>query len=151
MSPEGDKQAPTKSGGGVLKWLAIGCLLVLLVGGGCAVGGIMLLKGAMTGSEAYKMALDKAGKHAVVIEKIGTDLELNSLIPKGNVSMQNDSGSANLQIPVKGSKGTGVISVNATMTGGKWNIDSLTVVVDGTGESIVIIGGEGSGADGQSP
>jgi hypothetical protein len=97
------------------------------------------------------MALDKAGKHAVVIEKIGTDLELNSLIPKGNVSMQNDSGSANLQIPVKGSKGTGVISVNATMTGGKWNIDSLTVVVDGTGESIVIIGGEGSGADGQSP
>jgi len=140
VSPEG---APQKKSG-ALKWVGIGCLLLVLAGGGCFVGCIMIARGAMTGSEAYKMALDNVSKHAEVVEKLGSQLT-PGFLPRGNISIQGATGSAALAIPVSGPKGQGTIIVEATKAGGKWTINSLTVTVAGTNEVITIIGSETPG------
>ncbi len=134
MSPEGGHEQQKKKGGAV-KWLAIGCVVVLLVGGGCVVGGYLLLRGL--GSELYKDSVTKLQKHTVVIEKLGEPLEFGSVT---SFNMKNNKGSATF--PVKGPKGEGEVTVTGTKTDGKWKIDSIVVTVTKTGEVINISGAE---------
>ncbi len=134
MSPEGGPEQQKKGGSG-LKWLAIGCVVVLLVGGGCVVGGYLLLRGL--GSELYKDSVTKLQKHTVVIEKLGEPLEFGSLT---SANIKNNEGS--VTFPVKGPKGEGTVTVTGTKTGGKWKIDGIVVTITKTGEVIKVSGAE---------
>lgn len=134
MSPEGGPEQQQKKGG-VLKWLAIGCVVLLLVGGGCVVGGYLLLRGL--GSELYKDSVGKLQKHTVVVEKLGEPLKFGTL---SNVNINNDKGS--VTFPVTGPKGAGTVTVTGTKTDGEWKIDNIIVTITKTGEVINVSGGE---------
>jgi len=131
MSPE-QSGGPKKQGSGALKWLAAGCLIALLCVGGCAVGVYYVFSGL--GAELYAGALTKLQKHTVVVEKLGDPLKYGGI---KKVNINNNKGT--IQFPVSGPKGKGMVSVTGTKTAAGWQIDTLTVTIDGSGEVISII------------
>ena len=88
-----------------------GCLLIILLlvfGVGAAIFGVTKL---MTGSEPYEYALEKATNDPIVIEHLGDSIESNGIM-KGNISLKwNNSGEANITIPIKGNKGKGSVTI----------------------------------------
>jgi len=59
-------------------------------------------------SDAYKIAVQKAEQSPLVWSKIGHPFQIGMLI-EGNISLNNDSGEAELSIPISGDLGSGHI------------------------------------------
>ncbi len=112
------------------------------------VGGLLLLGGLGVGclqslmkGEAYDLAMARAQQDPKVVEALGAPLTAAFWIT-GSVSSNSEGGRADLQIPVTGPKGTGVIAASAVKGGGNWGLNSLQVRVDATGKVIAVrIGG----------
>jgi hypothetical protein len=135
MSPE-MAGGPEKKGGGAAKWIIGGCLILVLVGGGCFVGCFFLAQGMVTGNPAYKAALDKLQKHSEVTEKLGSPIKPGF---GGSAKVNVTAGTASATFPIKGPKGSGTVAVTASKTGNTWTITSLTVTLDTTKEVITIV------------
>ncbi|TCV96775.1 cytochrome c oxidase assembly factor Coa1 family protein [Biostraticola tofi] len=96
------------------RW-ALPAAIVLLV--------LVIILGVMSilkGSEVYKNAVATAMASPRVSEKIGTDID-DAFFVSGEVS---DS-TANLKIPLTGSKGRGEIYVRASQIAGRWHYETL--------------------------
>ena len=48
-------------------------------------------------------------------------------------------GSASLQYPVSGPKGSGTVTVEATESGGQWSFNQLTETIENTGQVIDLL------------
>ncbi len=115
-----------------------GCLtviLILILGVGGAVFGLSKI---FKESTPYEYALEKASKNATVIEFLGNDIESDGIM-QGNISLKNDTGSANITIPIKGSKGKGSVTVNGTRIGDEWTYEELFVTIKETNEQINLL------------
>ena len=110
---------------GCLTLILLFCLFITLI--------FTIVMGSMKSSDAYKEAVAKARANPTVVEKLGTPIEEGYFV-SGNINVQNDSGNADLQIPISGPKGKAVIHVVASKSAGKWEYSRLTVAIEGQPE-----------------
>jgi hypothetical protein len=90
--------------------------------------------GAMKSSDVYKGAVSLAASDARVVEALGTPLQTGWWL-SGNIKIVNDTGTADLTIPLSGPRGKGSLAVKATKDGGAWEYQRLILRPEG-GEAI---------------
>lgn len=116
------------------KWFVpVGCLTLILLF--CLFLGLIIgvVMTSMKSSDAYKQAVAKARANPTVVEKLGTPIEEGFFV-SGNINVQNNSGDADLQIPISGPKGKAVIHAVARKSAGKWEYSRLTIALEGQPE-----------------
>src|SRR5437762_9855207 len=87
------------------KWVVpVGCLLPVLLVGGCALMVFFFATGLMKQSDAYKTALARAQANSAVIEAIGSPISQTGIV-SGNSNVNGPTGEANLSVPLSGPKG----------------------------------------------
>lgn len=92
------------------------------------VGLLSLLKSC----DAYKEAWDRANRSSVVAGALGLPLKEPFFI-QGRVNVVNDSGVAELAVPLKGPKGEGTMYLLASKKQGQWGFEKLSVSLPGGG------------------
>lgn len=118
------------------KWVVpVGCLVPFLACGGLIASVVMLVFGALRSSEVYTEAVARAKANEQVRAQLGEPIQAGWTV-NGNIQINNDSGSANLTIPISGPKKSATINVVATKAKGKWEYTTLEVAPEGTAERI---------------
>lgn len=120
-------------------WVLGGGCLSLIVVVVLVIGGIIYkVSDAVKESELYTHAYAKTIENEKVIEFLGTPIETNGM---GSTSYQYSNGSttAELTIPIKGSKDEGSIIVNAEKVNDEWTYNLLYVKIDGETETINLL------------
>jgi hypothetical protein len=115
-----------------------GCLGLVLLG---AIAGGLIFMGAMKkvkSSDAYAYALSSVQGSPEVQEKLGTPIVAGKYAA-GTYQDSNETGSAGFFFQVQGPKSGGKAIYAAQKQGGKWQVISLVVVVDATGETIELV------------
>ena len=122
--------APPPQKSGCLKWALIGCgaVFVLFVAF-CAVL-VFFVFGAMKRSTVYKGAVAKAQSDPRVVAALGSPVEADWWV-KGNVSLDDRGGNAELTIPLHGPKAKAIERAAATYDGSNWKYETLTVTPEG--------------------
>ena len=82
--------------------------------------------------------MEKANNNTRVTSILGAPIEKNG-IPNGNISLFNSDGEISFAIPIKGSKGYGILIVNGIKINGKWIFEDLYVKIIETQEKINLI------------
>lgn len=120
------------------KWLIpTGCLSILVLFGLFIAGIFFGVTSIMKDSDAYKGAMTEAQNNKLVIEKLGNKIESDGMV-SGSINVSNNTGNCDIQIPIKGSKGTGTLFVVATKRG-KWKYNELSVYIEKTEEEINLL------------
>lgn len=112
--------------------------------------GLIVLSGAVFGgvwfgflhSEAYKLGLARLQASEQVVSVLGEPVAGG--FPAGEINVTGESGSALLTFSVKGPKGSGQATLQATKKAGVWTLDKLRVIIDGSTQAIDVIGGDGA-------
>lgn len=87
---------------------------------------VVLLQTAVKSSDAYTASLNAARASAAVREDFGEPLAPSWWV-NGGISVDNDSGSADLQYRITGPKAQGTVLVQGTKTAGVWTYTVLMV------------------------
>ena len=132
---------PQKKKSSVWKWLSIGCLTALILGIGGCVAIICGVMGIMKSSEPFKDGMRYAKASPAVVASIGEPIE-DGWFMQGNIQVQNDSGTANITIPISGPKGNGSVAVVGTKTGGKWSYQSVIFTSAADGSTADLLAGQ---------
>ncbi|WP_103867011.1 cytochrome c oxidase assembly factor Coa1 family protein [Aquimarina sp. I32.4] len=118
-----------------------GCLTIIIlffVFLGSVIFGVNEL---FTQSVPHQDALAKINNDDYVVTILGEPIETDGIM-SGNISYQNSIGSADISIPIKGSKGTAQLYVVGTKQNDTWSYTEMYVIVDDTDEQIDILGYE---------
>jgi hypothetical protein len=107
----------------------------LLACGGLIAAIVMVVFGALRSSEVYTEALARAKANEQVRAQLGEPIQPGFMV-NGNIQINNQSGSANLSIPISGPKKSATIYVVATKAAGKWEYTTLEVAPEGSAERI---------------
>lgn len=114
------------------KWfLPVMGLVSVLVIAGCAASIFAFIKS----SDAYTGALARARSDPAVVAAIGMPIK-DAYFVSGNINVTNDTGLADLAIPVSGPKGGASIFVHASKRLGVWHFDRMIVEVNSTRQKI---------------
>jgi hypothetical protein len=125
-------------------WIGIGCSL-LIVGAVAFVAFIFFVVFAsMRSSAPYKDAMARAQSDPRVHEALGKPVE-PGLVVSGSINTENQSGSCDLNLPLKGSKQKGSIHVVGTKEGGRWSYSRMIMTPD-RGDPIDLLAGSPSTA-----
>lgn len=115
-----------------------GCLTVILLfifGLGTIIFGVSK---ALKSSTPYEYAVERAISNTTVLEAIGENIETDGIL-QGNIALKNNTGSANLKIPIKGDKDKGTIIVEAEKQDEEWTYKELYVSIKSTQEDINLL------------
>ncbi len=115
------------------KW-AIAGVVVWLTLIGLAAGLYFSLAAAFKSSDVYQQAIAKVNANAEATRLLG--VPISSGLPMGAISLSGPSGSAQLSIPVEGSKAKGTVYLQATKEMGRWRFDHIELEVEGREERI---------------
>lgn len=116
------------------KWFVpTGCLTLILLFGLFIALIFGVVMGSIKSSDAYKQAVARARANPTVVESLGTPIAEGYFV-SGNISVQNDRGNADLQIPISGPKGKAVIYAVAVKSAGQWEYSRLSVAIEGQPE-----------------
>ena len=119
----------------------VGCLVPLV----CCCGGPALIGvGVMAGikaSDPYKEAVARAQQSPAVQDALGTPIQVGLLV-QGNLKVENETGEADLTIPLSGPKGSGTLHVVGSKTAGRWTYTAMAVDVPGSGDHIDLLADE---------
>jgi hypothetical protein len=121
------------------KWfIPTGCLtmIVLVFAFIAAIFGIV--ESSFKSSDAYTQALVLTQANSQFSNKIGTHLKPGWFI-SGGISVNGDSGDADISIPIAGPKGNGTIYAVAKKVAGVWQYSTLQVEVTGQPDRIDIL------------
>jgi hypothetical protein len=130
----------------VRRWVLVAVGFVML--GGAAAGGLVAcLFSAIRSSDVYQLALEQVRVDPRVAAQLGDILEDGALL-KGQVHVQtrDDTGRAQLEIPLSGAKARGVLELRATREAGQWSFQHLAVRMHGSG-ALIPVGGPAPVAD----
>jgi hypothetical protein len=120
------------------KWFVpTGCLSLIIIFAVFIASLFFGITSLLKSSDSYKIALDKAQHNKIVIEKLGSPIEDDG-IASGSVNINNDVENCNLKIPIKGSKGTGILHVVGTKNG-TWKFHEMNVYVKSSKENINLL------------
>ncbi len=113
----------------------VGCLVPVVV---CC-GGIALIVpfafGVIKDSQIYKDAVAQAKNDPAVTNALGAPVDADWWVG-GQWNDAGDTGTAELMIPLKGSKGSGILYADGTKAGGKWTLNTMRLEVQSSGEKI---------------
>lgn len=120
------------------KWFVpTGCLSLIIIAGAFVATLFFGITSIMKDSDAYKGAMTEVQQNKLVKEKLGEPIESDGMV-SGSINVNNDAGNCDIQIPIKGSKGTGTVFVVATKRG-KWKYSELSVYIEKTEEEIDLL------------
>lgn len=111
----------------------IGIFVVALI----ALGVFGLSKAFSGNNNVTDQAISIINQDTKVKNILGNDIITDGMF-SGNISTSNDTGEANISVPIKGSKGTGKALIIAEKEFDKWNYEKIAVQIDETGEVIQI-------------
>lgn len=122
------------------KWAlpTFGCLTFIVLS---IIFAITLYTGVSTlfkDSEPYEMAMQSLNSNEYVIEKLGQPIEADGMF-KGSINYENNNASADIQVPVKGSKGEGTLTVIAQKENDIWSYILMQVELDDNDEIINLL------------
>jgi len=113
----------------------VGLVLIILL---FIAGLVTLVFGSMKSSDPYRHAVQVATHDPRVIAALGAPVNTGWLI-SGSVNISNDSGNADLAIPLSGSMHKGTIHVVAKKSDGVWSYENLSVRIPETEERIDLL------------
>ena len=135
--PRMQSPPPAKSGSsGCLKGALIGCGVLFLLGAAGVAALFLFVFGAIKSSHVYTEAVRRAQSNPQVIARPGTPIETGWWV-SGNVNIHNESGNAEITIPIHGSKASATIHAGATEENNNWKFTRL--VVEGGGPPIDLL------------
>lgn len=105
----------------------VGCGFTLLVMA-CFVGIFALIIGSIRSSGAYQTALQEVRTNEQAVALLGEPIEAGWWI-LGSIETSNDSGNADFEFPVNGSRENGRLHVVAYRDSGQWTITRLELTV----------------------
>jgi hypothetical protein len=110
---------------------------------GCFTGIFFWGINAVYNQEVVKKAVQKVEANAEVQQAVGTPLsKVYFPPPTGQVTVENQSGDANILFELEGPKGRVKVQLRGRMTDGKWGITSLTATLP-DGKRVVFDTAEG--------
>lgn len=118
-----------------IKWILLGALGFILFLS--LVSFIVYFVLNMMKGDAYQQSLATIQNNQDVIARIGTPITPSWYV-LGSISSSGPNGTAALQYAINGSISSGKVYLYATKFDGQWNIDRLTVSIDGSGERITL-------------
>ena len=134
-----ENQAPKKSWL-ARYWWAVIVVLLLVMGLSCVIcvgGGFYGIVSLMKSNPAFADSLAMVQENPRAQQLLGTPIEAGWFV-SGEVNVTPASGTAELSYPVSGPKGSGTVYVSARKIAGEWVITSLYLVMEKTGEKIII-------------
>jgi hypothetical protein len=118
--------------------IPLGCLTFLVLIGMFVALLMTVITASFRSSDVYKQAMAQATANPQVRAQIGDPVKADWLIA-GELKVSGDTGSANLSIPIHGSRGRGTIRAVASKSGGVWRFSFLQVVVEGHASRIDLL------------
>lgn len=115
-----------------------GCLTVIALfvfGIGAAIFGVSK---ALKNSTPYVYALELANNNSEVTAALGENIETDGIF-KGDISLKNNSGHADLRIPIEGDIGKGTIVLKGDKYDDDWIYEELYIIIKDTQESINLL------------
>ncbi|OXA78252.1 Cytochrome oxidase complex assembly protein 1 [Flavobacterium aquidurense] len=120
------------------KWFVpTGCLSLLVLFGLFIAAIFFGATSMMKDSDSYKGAMTIVQNDKYMNKILGSPIENDGLV-SGNISINNEVGNCDLQIPIKGPKGKATLFVVAEKKG-EWKYREISVHVDATDEQIELI------------
>lgn len=121
------------------KWFVpVGCLSMVVMAVAGVAAFIFFIFGAIKSSDVYQQALAKLRSNPAVVRELGEPIEAGWSV-NGSINVSNDSGNADIRIPVSGPKKSGTVYVVATKRVGKWDFSALEVEVEGESKRINLL------------
>ncbi len=104
----------------------------------------------ITESAPYQDALLKVNEDEYVVNILGEPIETNGIM-NGSLSYKNNTGSADISIPIKGPKGEAQLFVVGTKQNDQWTYKEMYVIIDETDEQIDLLGYQQREYDNENP
>src|SRR5215475_8462759 len=121
------------------KWFVpVGCLSIIVTGLAVVAVVAFLAIGAIKSSDVYQQAVAKTRSNQAVVRELGEPIEAGLRI-SGSINVHNDSGNADVRIPVSGPKKSGAIYATAIKKQGKWDFTALEVEIEGETKRINLL------------
>ncbi|WP_405209194.1 cytochrome c oxidase assembly factor Coa1 family protein [Aquimarina sp. LLG6339-5] len=98
---------------------------------------------AFTNSGPYQDGLLKAQQDEYVVQMLGEPIETNGIM-NGSLKFENEEGSADISIPIKGPDGEARIYIVGTKQNDTWTYSELYVILEETNEQVDLLWGKGS-------
>ena len=117
----------------VAAFLGVLLLVVLFIG---AIAAAVL--GSMRSSEPYRFAMQTATHDPRVLSRLGSPVKAGLWV-NGTINIRNDSGDADLSIPVQGPLHKGTIHIVAKKSEGEWTYQRLTLKVESGSERLDLL------------
>jgi hypothetical protein len=117
----------------------LGCFGLIVAGAlfFTALFGIVVV--SMRSSDVYREAVTRASANGAVLAELGAPIEAG-LFVSGSIRTSGSSGSADMAIPLSGSRKEGTLHAVATKSAGHWTFSRLEVEVDGNPTPIPLLG-----------
>jgi hypothetical protein len=131
--PEEKKRGCLKLGGGCG---CVGCALVVIA---CA-GLFFAVMAWLKSSDVYRTAFERVASDPAVRERLGEPVRAGFFVEGSITFGEKGSGGAELRFRVRGPRDSARVSASAVMTGGEWSLTDLTVIINSTGETLVLVG-----------
>jgi hypothetical protein len=123
--PHGAPPPPQKSSG-CWKALAIGCSIILVLGLASMVAIFVFVFTVIKHSDVYREAYSRSASDPRVVEALGTPIEKGWWVI-GKVSVDNNSGTANIDFPISGPKGKARVHAAASRDNDTWTYSTIVV------------------------
>lgn len=121
------------------KWVvSVASVLMLAIFGGFIYAVFMFVFHMMHSSGSYQQAMARARQDPAVTAALGTPIE-EGFMMTGKISENDQTGSADLTIPLSGPKGKAVLHLRASKSTGVWTYSDLQVKLDTTNQRIDLL------------
>ncbi|HEU4522808.1 MAG TPA: cytochrome c oxidase assembly factor Coa1 family protein [Thermoanaerobaculia bacterium] len=110
--------------------VALGCLLPILVIGGCVAGIAYFAMSTIRATDVYTDAVERAKSDPRVVEALGAPVETRWWVT-GEFNVDGEEDSADFDVPLQGSQNKGTLEVEGTRDRGDWSYSVMRVHVEG--------------------
>jgi hypothetical protein len=118
------------------KWaVPLGCLLPLVLVGGCIAAMLFAVVSLIKSSDAYQRSVTAVSNSVEVRAALGEPIHPSNMVT-GNINFVNDKGHADISYNVRGPKGDASVSVVADKAAGQWVFKTNRVTIQSTGQTI---------------
>jgi hypothetical protein len=117
---------------GIIAGLIVTCCIGIVV---CAVGIFGMTFAIIQQSEPYQVGVERALNDTAVVEALGAPVEAGWNI-SGSVNQDTSGGTANFEVPLEGSRTSGVLYVDAVNQNGTWEYLTFEVEIPSQGTTI---------------